>query len=577
MMMFSMYDGDRPSERFGADDYTYLEDGTSDLSTGLASLGFIRGVLGRTRRVWCICALAGLVIGMAAAVLSQPSYQATTSLLLTPETSQGEVASTCCPASGPIYNEQTIAGSRPVAELALQKLGLNQSVNDFLKTYTVAALTDRVLQITAKASTAAAAVTHATVIGNAFLQFRANLAETAQNLVSSAAQQQISQAKQNVKSISDQISRVSAEPPSSAQEAQLKTLKTELDQANLNLGSLQSTNASNTATSQANTNTVIQDSRVLNAATLTPPHSGLKRTAEYAALGFFALLVVSMAVIIVTAFMSDKLRRRDDVAQALGAPVEASTGQVGLGRWRPSRRGLAAAQGPGVKRLVAYLDRAVPSASQRPASLAVVPVDDVRVPAICLTALALSCAQRGQQVVVADLCPGAPAARLLGAGKPGVQTVTAQGSTMIVVVPERGDAVPDGPLQRASGQDQPAQALVDACASADVLLTLAPLDPTLGAEYLGGWTRGVVAMITTGRSTAARIHAVGEMVRMAGLKLMAGVLVGADSNDESLGVPARPIAGDEGSLNADMADDFALADKILDGRQPGDGRSRYQR
>ena len=94
-----MYDGDELSEGLGPDDYTYLEDGTSDMPTGLASLRFVRAVLGRTKRVWWTCALAGLLIAAVFAVAFPPSYKASTSLLLTPMTSAGEVASTCCPAS----------------------------------------------------------------------------------------------------------------------------------------------------------------------------------------------------------------------------------------------------------------------------------------------------------------------------------------------------------------------------------------------------------------------------------------------------------------------------------------------
>ena len=76
--------------------------------------------------------------------------------------------------------------------------------------------------------------------------------------------------------------------------------------------------------------------------------------------------------------------------------------------------------------------------------------------------------------------------------------------------------------------------------SADLLLTLATLDPSLGAEHLAGWARGAVAVVTAGRSSAERVHAVGEMIRLAGIELISAVLVGADKTDESLGVPHQP-------------------------------------
>jgi capsular polysaccharide biosynthesis protein len=566
--MFSMYDGDHLSEGVSPDDYAYLEDGTADLPTGLASLGFIRGVLRRAKRVWCAFAVAGLIIGVGFSVAFPPSYQASTSLLLTPVTAAGEVASTCCPASGPIFNEQTLAGSREVAALAIQKLGLNTTVNSFLKTYTVTTVTDRVLLITANAKSGPAAVSHATAIAAAFFQFRQSVAQSAQNLVNTALNQQISQAQQSVKSIDTKISQVSAQPSSSAQAAQLKALKADAAQANLGVTNLQTAAAATAATAQITTDTVVQDSRVLNPATLTP-HSKLKRTVEYAVLGLFAGLLLSIAVIIIGALMSDRLRRRDDIAQALGAPVAVSTGPVGLSRWRSGGKGLAVARNFGVKRIIAYLDNAVPPSPRGPASLAVVPADDVQVPAVCLASLALSCAQRGLQVVVADLCPGAPAARLLGAADPGVKTVSAEGTHLIVAIPERDDMLPAGPLKRGQGRARAAEPLVQACASADVLLTLAPLDPSLGAEYLTGWTRNAVVMVTTGRSTAARIHAVGEMVRLAGMALISGILVGADKTDESLGATVTPIAGDEAGLPAQGPGLYVGADGTP-GRRPSD-------
>jgi len=101
--------------------------------------------------------------------------------------------------------------------------------------------------------------------------------------------------------------------------------------------------------------------------------------------------------------VSDRLRRRDDVTHALGAPVKLSVGPVRLSRWRPGRHGLAAANGTDVRRIVAYLRGAVPSVAAGPTALAVVPVDDPEVAALSLVSLAVSRAQEGRTVVVADL------------------------------------------------------------------------------------------------------------------------------------------------------------------------------
>ena len=55
--------------------------------------------------------------------------------------------------------------------------------------------------------------------------------ETAQQLLLKSLSQEVDQARQNVASIKSQISQLSAQPTSSAQQAKLKNLQTELTQA----------------------------------------------------------------------------------------------------------------------------------------------------------------------------------------------------------------------------------------------------------------------------------------------------------------------------------------------------------
>jgi hypothetical protein len=78
-------------------------------------------------------------------------------------------------------------------------------------------------------------------------------------------------------------------------------------------------------------------------------------------------------------------------------------------------------------------------------------------------------------------------------------------------------------------------ALVTACSSADLLLTLAALDPAFGGDHLGTWATNAVAVVTAGRSSAEMIHSVGEMIRLAAVRLDSVVLIGADKRDDSLG------------------------------------------
>ena len=187
----------------------------------------------------------------------------------------------------------------------------------------------------------------------------------------------------------------------------------------------------------------------------------------------------------------------------------------------------------------------MPASRGGTAALAVVPVDDPAVAALSLVSMAISSAQEGQQVVVADLASGAPAARLLDSKAPGVRSVSVHDAHLILAVPDRDDIAPVGPLGSAPAEGQRSaftEAVGNACASADLLLTLVTLDPSLGAENLATWATSAVVVVTAGRSSWARINAVGEMIRLAGTSVTSAVLVGADKTDESLGVTQHPGA-----------------------------------
>jgi hypothetical protein len=77
-------------------------------------------------------------------------------------------------------------------------------------------------------------------------------------------------------------------------------------------------------------------------------------------------------------------------------------------------------------------------------------------------------------------------------------------------------------------------------------------------------------MVTAGRSSWTKIHAAGEMVRLAGTRLVSAVLVGADKTDESLGVAPRLEADIDAAsargVRADVEGSFADG---LPGRSSG--------
>jgi hypothetical protein len=181
-------------------------------------------------------------------------------------------------------------------------------------------------------------------------------------------------------------------------------------------------------------------------------------------------LALGVGFVVIRALVSDRLRRRDDVAHALGAPVRLSVGAVRVGGLL-GRRGLAAAESDGIRRIVAHLRGAVRRSSKRPAALAVVAVDWADVAALSLVSLAVSVAAEGKRVVLADLCGSAPAAALVGVKERGVvRGVTVKGAQLVVAVPGRDSVAPVGPFRGSSavGGQRPSRELVAACESADL-------------------------------------------------------------------------------------------------------------
>jgi capsular polysaccharide biosynthesis protein len=528
--------GDSAPERPWAwDDLTSVDDYLAGDPAGrLTSLGFITVALRRRARFWCVTALLGLLVGGGFYVVSPPAHQASASVLLT---------------LGPYENITTakdnyvaIAESRTVAGLALRKLGLQESAGSFLGSYSAKPVTERVMTITASAPSSDLAVLRANAVAAAFLQVRADELQTEQQILLASLNQQNSQAQQHLDSINAQISQLSARPTSSARRSQLKSLQAQRTATESLLFNLHQAIVADVTGAGPGTAAAVRGSVILDAA-VPLPHSQLKSLLLETAIGLVVGLVLGMGIVVIQALVSDRLRRRDDIARALGAPVRLSVGSVRPNRWPPGLPRQSAARDAEVRRIAAHLGRAAPEKSQGVAALALVPIDDLQIPALSLATLALSWAGQGQRVVVADLCSGAPAARLLSSGDPGVRTVRVRDTSLVIAVPEHDDLLPVGPLDRGSAQAQRspfAAAVAEACVSADLMLTLVTLDPSLGGEHLATWATDAVAMVTAGRSSWTKIHGVGEMVRLSGTRLVSAVLVGADRTDESLGVVRVP-------------------------------------
>lgn len=490
------------SSRLAGFDGAVLDDGfPGDSGTGLVSLGFIGSSLRRGVRIWCAIALLGLLIGGLAYLKFPPAYKATASVLLVSD-----------PAVDPnvaIQTNMALAQSTQVATDVVHQLGLRQAPASFLGSYTVTDETNAVLTITASGPSSGQAVQRAAAIASQFLKFHDLYTLAQQQQTQAQLDQQVRQAKHHLNSVSPANRNAASNALQQVQQYAVQTM----------------------ATARTTTQAIIRGSVVIDAAA-PAKRSIFASGLLYLLIGLIGGGVAGMAIVIIGAITSGRLRRRDDIAFAFGAPVRLSVGPLPAG---PGPRGGRARD---LERVVEYLRTAVPGSSRGPAGLAVVAVDDVRSVARVVVELAVSSGAQRRKVVLADLSPGAHAASLLGVDGPGVTTVSTEGGPVTVVVPAASDIAPIGPLGSHTypeGYARADESLTAACAGADLVLTLAVLDPALGAEHLATWATDAVAVVTAGASTAVRIHAVGEMIRLSGTRLGSVVVTDTDKADESIG------------------------------------------
>jgi capsular polysaccharide biosynthesis protein len=532
--VFSLNEGNGEREQLGVyDDFAATGNPSADFVPGLVNLGFIKAAIWRS--VWFVTFLAavGLLGGLAYYVKYPKAYQASASLLITLSPYEDSQTAT--------LNNQAMAETSSVATLAMRKLGLQQSTSTFLKTYSISGVTTRVLTITASGPSPNQAQSRASAVASAFLTFRADELGAQQNLAVASLNQQVNQAKHRVDSLDTQIGQLSGQPVSPAQQSHLGQLRAQRTSAENTLSSLQQAVIGSQSTTLPALTAALKNSQVLS---VTPiPYPEKRTLVTYVAVGLIIGLAVGLGIVILRALVSDRLRRRDDVAYALDAPVKLSVHTLRARRRLVPWPGRAAKRNRDMRRVVAHLHSAVPRKTQGAQGLAIVAVDNAPVVAQAVMELVTSYAGSGTQVVAADLSSGAHLAHLAGLKGPGTHTVSRNGVTFAMAVPERDDMAPAGPLppfNSPPGRAQAPDPLVTSDVSADLLLTLATLDPAVGGDHLATWASNAVVVVSSGESSAERIHGVGEMIRLAGMRLDSVVLLGADKSDESLGLTPRP-------------------------------------
>ena len=275
-----------------------------------------------------------------------------------------------------------MAQSQAVAALVVGQLGLPQSVGSFQAASTVTIVTNNVLLFNVGAPSASDAMARVTALATEFLKYRAQYELAVQQQAGGRA-------------------RPAVQPGPDEPRFDQRADKPDIGGAQLAHGPGRAGQAGDTAQRTGRDRAVrdrpprrrrrpVPRRWCTTARCSAPPLRSRARTLKGAALyvagGLFGGLAVGMIIVIITALVSDRLRRRDDVAEALGAPVRLSVGPLRRRR-RPGRPGRAAKRDRDMKRVVAHLRRTVPGRSRGRSGLVVVAVDNAKdvAPAVDVT------------------------------------------------------------------------------------------------------------------------------------------------------------------------------------------------
>ena len=499
-----------------------VEPTVGSTSSGFVSLHFLRSALRRRWPVWVGIAAVGMLLGIAWTGLVPMKGQGTVTLLLAhdPGTDPAVAMST----------DVSLLRTRTVAQTAIDDLGLEMTPEAFQETVAITPVTSSVMQIDVAGPDDASAVARANALSEAYLAFRGTQLESQSQALIDGYQKQVDGFQAQAARLSDQYDALTAKGVDFQSQA-----ADVLSQRAGVIGQIsRAQQLMEDTTLQARS--IREASHVLDPPSAVP-QSSMKRAVINTMAGLIGGLAIGIGLVLFQALTSGRIRRRDEVALALAAPVRFSAGRISGRRSWWSRLARRTSPEQGVEILAQGLESALAAPKGRQARLALVAVDDAADAALVTARLAAYLAGEGKSVFLVDLTESgrleAAATKALARDQQGPRPVEP-----VVFRPEGPPAFALGPVGAAPNvptelsKGDPRRT---AWSSADVVLTLAEVDPAVGVDHLTSWVDRVVLLVSAGRSSAERLRTAGELVRSAGLQFVFAMMVDADRTDESSG------------------------------------------
>jgi capsular polysaccharide biosynthesis protein len=488
------------------------------------SMRTLAAALRRRRRFWVSLALVGLILGVASTVLLPSKYSATSDLLMQHN-----------PADDPtldMANDVALLQSYVVAAGVVDTLKLPETAQTFLGQYQGVALSDGILQVTVSAPTSAEAVARTAALDTVFLDKRAQLFTAENTATVSALQSDAATVSTQADRLEYEISKAEAAGASASSSTMVDLSNTAADDLAAAGQYDQDILTDNNLTASINSSHPLGPPAALHS-------SKVKKLIADPGTGLVAGLAVGCGLVAFEALAFERLRRRDDIARVLGAPVDIAVPPVARPRLARIARLRRSLERPvrSVRLMVGSLRSLLASAPSP--GLAIVSIDSLEAASLSVAALARSLAAEGRQVTLLDLSHERLLCQLLGLEEPGTKVVFVGTEAPVTLVWQEEADIAFG---NSGSRRAQARRTADRWET-EVVLALVTLDPAYGARHLIGQVTDAVAVVSVGRSKEARVQSVAEMLEAAGIILRTAIVVGSDVDDDSLGsipAPAQP-------------------------------------
>jgi capsular polysaccharide biosynthesis protein len=471
----------------------------------LVSLRFLVAAARRRWRVVVAAGLVGAVLALGLLRMVGGSHTASTTVLLTSAPGEDPAAA--------MVTDLSLLGTRAVAQSAVTELGLQNSMSPeaFQATVTGAAPSSQLMTISVTGPSGAEAVRRANALAEVFLGFRADERSTLANTTIAADRAQVDIWNKQIDNLTSEF-EAGVHQGQGVTADSLLTQRSQL-QAQVNTTDLE------IATTRLQNQAVINASHVVDPAAIVVT-SHKKKLVLTIMSGLIGGTALGLAFVLAPAIVSSRLRRREDVARALGISVRFSAGRVRPRLLRPGGAALRQAE-----RLAHGLATGLPDGDT--ARVTVATVGDVRDGAYVVGALADELARESTRVAVVDLTTSGVLSRrsLLRRLRPGPIR-----NRQLVHVHRHDVRVAE--LGTRASRRLTAESELG---KAEVVLTLIELDLGTGVEALGDLAETSVVLVTAGEATAERLRSSTTLLRQAGLHPEFAMLTQADDTDESSG------------------------------------------